>query len=389
MTWGTPEERAQGLVNMFLDERFEDANEPPGLREAVIGRVAGRVDDIGKRGREQIDHLRSPSSRRIPDAYLADEEMIENELQAGAAGIRSARALEGVLSDDPRRFEHNLARRLAPNALWALRSEASRVPRPPTRPAALDWSLTPIPWVENDSEWPPADAVTLGDVRQLTGANAEPVRVDDEPYLGWVQLGMFERQGTPATSYPAVPARQVLIAAGLEAGHGPPPANSMPLSGGPPSAWAVKHDHLVAGLDAERARAALEMTRGPLAAIIDYERQPGAPARDRGTGLQPFTLVPRLEVIALLGLRPEMPALRHVLIDDNGLALVGRLWRAFLVHDGNYSPLEPAVHGADLILRPDLYDILESTVGKDRLSLGVTVSHSEHEPSPDEPDNGD
>jgi hypothetical protein len=28
-------------------------------------------------------------------------------------------------------------------------------------------------------------------------------------------------------------------------------------------------------------------------------------------------------------------------------------------------------------------------VGKDRLSLGVTVRHSELQPSPDEPDNGD
>jgi hypothetical protein len=388
MTWGTPEERAQGLVNMFLDERFEDANEPPGLREAVIDRVAGRVDDIGMRGREQIDHLRSPSSRSIPDAYLADEEVIENELQKATAGIHTARALEGVLSD-PRRLEHDLAQRLASNARWSLRSEASRVPRPPTRASVLDWSLAPIPWVENETGWPPVGAVTLNGVRQLTGAEGEPVCVAEEPYVGWVQLGMFERQGTLATRYPAVPARQVLIAAGIEVGHGPPPANSMPLSGGRPNAWAVKHDHLVAGLDAERARAALEMTRGPLAAIIDYELQPGAPARDRGTGLQPFTLIPRLEVIALLGLRPEMPALRHVLIDDKGPALVGRLWRGFLIHDGNYSPLEPAVHGADLILRPDLYDILESTVGKDRLSLGVTVSHSEHEPPPDEPDNGD
>jgi len=88
-------------------------------------------------------------------------------------------------------------------------------------------------------------------------------------------------------------------------------------------------------------------------------------------------------------LRPETPALRHVLNDDHGPALVRRLWHGFLIHDGNYSPLEPAVHGADLLLRPDLYDSLESTVGKDRLSLGVTVRHSELQPSPDEPDNGD
>src|SRR5205823_1892252 len=54
MSGGTSEERAEGLVNMFLDDRLKDANEPPGLRKAVIDRIAGRVDDIGKRGWEQI-----------------------------------------------------------------------------------------------------------------------------------------------------------------------------------------------------------------------------------------------------------------------------------------------------------------------------------------------
>jgi hypothetical protein len=250
----------------------------------------------------------------------------------------------------------------------------------------LDWSLAPIPWVENETGWPPAEAVALDSVRQLTMAEGEPPRVAEKPYVGWVQLGMFERQRTLAERYPAIPARQVLIATGLEAGDGPPPVDSLPLSSGPPNAWAEAYDHVVAGLDAEQARTTLETTRGPLAAIIDYEPQPGAPARDRGTGLQPFALVPRLEVIALFALRPETPALRHVLIDDNGPALVGRLWRGFLIHDGNYSPLEPAIHGSDLILRPDLYKILESSVGKDRLSLGVTVSHSEYQPSPNEPE---
>jgi len=50
MTRGTPEERAEGLVNIFLDGRLHDANEPPGLRKAVIDGIAGRADDIGERG---------------------------------------------------------------------------------------------------------------------------------------------------------------------------------------------------------------------------------------------------------------------------------------------------------------------------------------------------
>jgi hypothetical protein len=388
MTSATPEERANGLVTLFLDDRLEKANEPPGLREAIVDRLVGQVDNIGKRFGEQIDNLGSRSDQRIPNAYLADEEVVENELQACAAGIRTARALEGVLSD-PRRFEHTLARRLAPNMRWALRSEASRVPRPPTRASVLDWSLTPVPWVEDDTEWPPTGAVALADVRQLTGADGEPVRVSEEPYRGWVQLGMLERQATLATRYPDTAARQILIATGLEACDEPPPVNSMPLSYAAPDPWAVRYDHIAPSLDAEHARIAISSTRGPLAALIDYESQPGSPAHERGVGLQPFTLIPRIQVIALLELRPEAPALRHVLVDDNGAAIVGRQWHGFLIHDGNYSPLEPAIHGADLLLRSDLYDTLVNTVGKDRLVLGVTVRHREHVPPPSAPGDED
>jgi hypothetical protein len=149
----------------------------------------------------------------------------------------------------------------------------------------------------------------------------------------------------------------------------------MPFSRDAAGLWAVRHDRVAPTLDAEGARIALSSTEGPLSALIDYEGQPGAPAHNRGVGLQRSTLLPRIEVIAVLGLRPETPALRHVLVDDSGTAIVGRQWRGFLTHDGNYRPLEPAIHGADLLLRPDLYEILVNTVGKDRLTLGISVSH--------------
>jgi hypothetical protein len=151
----------------------------------------------------------------------------------------------------------------------------------------------------------------------------------------------------------------------------------MPLSSGPPTPWTVPYDRLAVGLDEDIAELALSKTQGPMAGIIDYRVQRGAPNRQRGAGRHPFPLVPRLEIVALLGLRPEDPAVRHCLIDDQGPALVGRLWRGFLIHDGNYSALEPAVEGADLIIRPDLYDRLEDVSGKDRIKSGITVSHHE------------
>ncbi|MEU4769122.1 hypothetical protein AB0H12_38350 [Actinosynnema sp. NPDC023794] len=387
MTSPTPSERAEGLVSMFLDVRFEEAGEPLGLREAVVDRLAQRIAGVSSRLGEQIDHLSSSSSDQVPDAYLADEEAVEDDLQTCAAGIRAATAMERLVPD-PRRFERDLAHGLAPDALWALRSEASRVPRPSTRTGQLEWSLLPIPWVEKDIHWPPAGSIALAGVRQLA-RDEKVVRVGEQPYEGWVQLGMFEQQKTLATRHPDIAARRVLVTTGLEICEEQPPTGSMPFSQAAPDLWVVDCGRLVPGLHPERARRILSAVQGPLVAIVDYEGQPGAPAHNRGIGLQRFTLVPRVEVIALLGLRPETPALRHVLVDDNGPAIVGRQWRGFLVHDGNFSTLEPAVRGADLIIRPDLYHVLAAACGEERLALGVTASHREVALSPHEIGDGD
>jgi len=66
MTSATPEEQAKGLVTLFLDDRLENANEPPGLREAIIDRLAGQLDDIGNasRNRSTICGHRRPSGSR-------------------------------------------------------------------------------------------------------------------------------------------------------------------------------------------------------------------------------------------------------------------------------------------------------------------------------------
>ena len=378
MTTPSPRERAEGLVDLFLDERLEGASEPPGLREAIIKGVELRCDEIRQRGSEQIQQQRSPSSRRIPDAYLHDEVVLEDELQKGAAGIRAAQALEGRLLGDPRWFEHSLAARLAPLARWAMRAEASRVPRPPTRPRVLKWSLTPVPWAEDDSQWPPPDALALDRARQLAGTDAEPVRVAEAPYAGWVQLGIFEQQGTLGRSYPKVPPRQMLIASGIEVFDEDPPNGSLPLSAARPTAWIVGPDQIDPQLDQDEAGTVLATTQGPVAAMIDYDLELGAPHCLRGAGLHQFALGPRFEVVAFLGLRPERPSVRHVLVDDQGPALVGRIWRGFLIHDGSYTPLVPGIHGGDLILRPDLYERLESVVGTERMKFGITVTHREH-----------
>ena len=119
MTSPTPSERAEGLVSTFLDDRFEKAGEPPGLREAVVDRLSQRIAGVSSRFGEQIDHLSSSSSDHLPDAYLADEEAVRRadrrqveQQVAGNLGPAGPEAdvLAGVDRDD------RLARRRAASA---------------------------------------------------------------------------------------------------------------------------------------------------------------------------------------------------------------------------------------------------------------------------------
>lgn len=369
--------QARGLVELFLDERLRNANEPPGVREAVIDKVADNLETIQTRCGEQIGQLRSPSSTRIPDAYFNDEEETENALQQAGAGIRTALATEGLLAGDARAQESTYSRVLAPSARWATLAEASRVPRPSTRHPKLLWSLTPVAWHEKEGAWPPPDAIALQTTGQLSSGDVQPVSVTERPFNDWVQLAMFEHQRTFATRYPEAPRRQVIIATGLEVTDGPPPVDSFPLSEHRPNLWVARHDRLDPGRTDVVAAAMLDDFQGPLAAMVSYRGQLGAPRHHRGAGLHPFALSPRKEIAAYLRLRPEQPAVRHYLVDDQGPALVGRLWRGFLIHDGHYTPLEPAVHGADLIIRPDLYQRVSDAVGIERLRTGISVHHYE------------
>lgn len=369
--------RAEAMVSMAVGDRIESAGEPPGIRQAVIDGVLDRFQSISDRLRMQLDHLRSGSSTRIPDAYFLDEQESEHELQKAAAGIRAAAALAGY-AVEAAEFERGFASDLAPVGIWSRLDEASRVPRPKTRPSVLGWSLEEVPWLENSdaSSWPPPEQLALNGTRQLTGDDSEIVRVEEAPYTGWAQIGFVERQRTLRTRHPDVPARQLFLMSGIEIGDRPEGSNVAPLSEGPPDLWTHPFTDLDAGLDDAIARSAISTGAGPLSALVRYERSEGAPSAHRGLGLHEFCLSPRIEVVAILGLRPELPNVRHVMIDEHGPGIVCRQWRSLLIHAGDYGPLVPAIVGSDLILRPDLFDALAERVGRDRLRLGLYTSHS-------------
>lgn len=370
------EAMASGLVDAFLGHRLESADNAPGLRETVVALATRALesDHLEQLMRHQLEQLRNPSSNAVPDAYLADEAAIEDALQRAAAGIRVAMAQNGGILD-PRSFERTAALRLGDNPRLAVRAELARVPRPATRPQALRWSLEPVPWShdqDEDDAWPPVGLDTASSLRCLPDGASALARVEDGPHSGWVQIGMIERQLTPALRYPDRPSRLVLIGIGLEITDTEPPATSLPFTSSPWHLWILPWRLLNPTATADAAAQQLSTLSSPVVAVADDGRGERGPRR-AGLGRPPFLLAPVLPLVAMLGLEPTPDICGFSLSDDDGPGLVSRQWRGHLVHDGRYEPLVPALEGADLILRTDLFARLLDIVGEARVRTGVSA----------------
>ncbi|MFC8230664.1 hypothetical protein [Streptomyces sp. NPDC057287] len=374
---------ATEIVDHYLRTRLAAARGPAGLREAVIDLVSEAIPQyVEALMGQQLDSLTHPSRTQVPDAYLADESAAEDALQQAAAGLRAAFAQAGHMARKAQVFERNAAARLGDDPRAALRAELARVPRPLTRPQVLEWSLDPAPWFkESRSEpgvWPPAGFNAVAGQRRLRGGIVALPRVTSGPHDEWVQIGFAERQLTPARRYPEEPARQVQIFVGLEAGGHDAPAGSLPVAQASWQLWTHPLRYLAAHLaDADTAAGHLGTADQPLVALTDASATTlvDSPLRS-GPGLPHYVLAPAVSVIAFLGLEPTEGICGFSLSDGQGEALIGRQWRGHLVHDGNYLPLLPAVEGADLLIRPDLFSRLHDTIGATRCHVGLNVSHT-------------
>lgn len=368
---------AEALADEYLGPRIEAAGRRLGLRDAVVDLItaefSGAADELMG---EQFRHLKHPHSKRLPDAYLADEATADNALQRAAAGLRTALAMAGRIVA-ARDFENIIAARMSDDPGLAIRAEMARTPRPLTRPQPLEWSIDPAPWFDetNDADefWPPSGALALADQRSLPGGTAALAQVDEGPYAGWTQLALVERQVTPARRHPRQPARQVLIMLGSEVTDDDRPSTPLPFTRSPWQIWATPWRELNAAGTPRSATEHLAKGTGPLCALTDGGfTDPDCPRT--GLGSPPFLLAPVFTVVAALDLEPTPGLSGFSLSDEAGPGLVARIWRGHLVHDGNYRPLTPAVQGADLLIRPDLLEQLHATVGE-RLRGGVVVSH--------------
>lgn len=367
-------ERAAALVKECLEGRLRRAGDPPGLHDAVTAQIAAGLGALDESLSRQLHHLDVRQDQRLPDAYLVDEGTVENVVQAAASGYRSALAVHGQLVE-PRSFDTGLAHRLTPSTTLTLRCEASRVPRPGTRPRCLDWTDTPAPWVEAiDPEWPPGAAVTLSEGAML--ATDELAQVGSGPYEGWVQIALIERQATLSKRYPPAPSRQLVVAVGLEVGASAAEPGQWPFSDGAGDIWSRAMRMFNSAEDSVNAAGRLRRLSMPLVGLVSRSHDPDSFGTRNGPGVHPFVLFPTREVIALLGLRSTVPALTLRLVDDDGPGLACRQWSGFPMHDGGYGAQFPAVEGADMLLRPDMLAALEEAVGEERLSGNVSVVYT-------------
>ncbi|MFF7591090.1 hypothetical protein ACFZCK_26750 [Kitasatospora purpeofusca] len=377
-----PRQYVTHLVDHYLGVRLDAAGSPAGLREAVIDLVTDAfVENIEHLMTAQLDLLAERRSQ-MPDAYLADQAAAEDALQQAAAGLRAALAQTGRLGN-AQAFERGAAARLRDDPQTALRAELARVPRPLTRPEALRWTLEPVPWFSNSPQeqrpWPPPGLALLASLRSLPQNASAFARVADGPHTGWVQIGLAERQRTPAQRYPDQPACQMSLIVALEASDDGPPPDTLPISQLPWQLWTIPWRRLALGLTgAEAAAEHLRARDQPLVGLTDAGSTPiiGTPRPRRGPGVPPYVLAPVAQVIAALDLAPTNGICGFSLSDATGEALVCRQWRGHLVHDGNYEPLLPAVIGADIIIRPDLFTRLCDILGPSRCRAGINIDHA-------------
>ncbi|MFI0779276.1 hypothetical protein [Streptomyces sp. NPDC021212] len=376
-------EFATHLIDHYLGARIEAAGSPAGLRETVIDLVIDALPDhVETLMSTQLEMLTNGHRSQLPDAYLADHAAAEDALQHAAAGLRAALAQAGHLGN-AQIFERGAAARLRDDPRAALRAELARIPRPLTRPEALVWSLDPAPWFSDshqaDKPWPPSSSASIAGMRSLPGGAMALARGDDGPHADWVQIGLIERQRTPARRYPDQPARQLQIVVGLEALNEDPPPGTLPVSQAPWQLWTSPWRRLGLGLTTESAAEHISTTNHVLTALTDAGStgliNAPRPRTLSGLGLPPYILAPAASVVATLGLDPTEGICGFSLSDAVGEALVCRQWHGHLVHDGYYEPLLPAVAGADLLIRPDLFARLHDTIGAARCRAGVNVHH--------------
>jgi hypothetical protein len=329
---GTPigNDRQKRNYTLAIEELEQCAGERVALAEefmpqlgvAVSERLGWLFDDeeFQRSYASQVKGLTRPSSKRQPDAYTLEQEAVERTLQEVAAGARVVLAKENGIVGNPQEFEKELAEALIDNPKLPLRVAASRVPRPKLH-ATLEAENTAV---------------------------ALPI-VEQGPYKGWRILGAYEQRIIPGDGYKNITRQTTRITGGAEIstasglhnyptpfGFGTALLWLASKAGSPPI---ITHNNL----------------KGPLVGV-----EAGTAPEYFGLGIPQMLLAPNPAVTRILGLKtgPILDGL--TLLDEKGQkAIVARTWRTKFVRGNDFGPAYPLIKGMDVLIRPDLLEILE------------------------------
>lgn len=328
---------ATGLVDFAAKERLSRVEgRIPGLREAVAEQLAATIRDESYREkkRAQSSGLASRASGRMPNAFFAALEGVEDSLQRVASGARSALAAAGSVVNDATAWEDETATLLTNDPSFSLDLERTREPRPPM----------PAPSSSRDAaELAIGDGVRLTNDAGRVGASTAPVAATHAPTVDtgtckdWRVVAYLERRtvlgGYPSKGKDGRSSR----AAALELRvNGTPHSRPGPFGyaamgswwGEPLAAHASSSDTFLFGIDST--------TEGDAA---------------EGLGWSVPLIAPSPFLRSSLGLESSG---RFELADAHGPALVFRTWRSNY-EGGEYELAFPTLCGSRILMRPDLF----------------------------------
>lgn len=345
--------RIAAIVRDVAGRRLaRSASELPGLEDAVLSIVAAamKTDEFQELMDEQVRSFADVGRKRWPDAYLVNEQTVEQALQAAASGGRAARMVSGQPTSDPAAWEDALGCLLLDEPATPLALEMTRQCRPPIPhldPPRAEW------WTGIRSG---AGVVSIDLHHDQVNATislepaASALRLDGGQFDDWYLIATYEVR---RFNSPDFQSDEILIAERYRIVEFRQGGDTTALHLPPVTASDLRMWRLNLDSDAVPELAVSQPLIG-----VDRRLRAAGDGR-RGLGVPDAFLTPTPTLVALLGLRPQEELGFQ---DDTGVALGCITWRTDYDVSDYYLPVAKTT-GCGIALRPDLFQRLADELG--------------------------